>query len=49
MKAIWNNQVIPESDKTQFLEGNHYFPAESIKKEFFLESQTHFYFYRHIA
>lgn len=41
MKAIWNNQVIAESDKTQVVEGNHYFPAESIKKEFFLESQTH--------
>ncbi|WP_339837857.1 DUF427 domain-containing protein [uncultured Flavobacterium sp.] len=41
MKAIWNNQVIAESEKTQVVEGNHYFPAESIKKEFFSESQTH--------
>jgi len=41
MKAIWNNQIIAESDKNQVVEGNHYFPAESIKKEFFLESQTH--------
>ena len=41
MKAIWNNKIIAESDKTQLLEGNHYFPAESIKKEYFSESQTH--------
>lgn len=41
MKAIWNNQVIAESDKTVVIEGNHYFPPESIKKEFFKESGTH--------
>lgn len=38
MKAIWNNQVIAQSDKTVVVEGNHYFPADSIKKEFFSES-----------
>lgn len=38
MKAIWNNQVIAQSDKTVVVEGNHYFPAESIKKGFFKES-----------
>jgi uncharacterized protein (DUF427 family) len=41
MKAIWNNQVIAESDKTQVVENNHYFPEESINKEFFSDSQTH--------
>lgn len=41
MKAIWNNQVIAESDETVVVEGNHYFPPSSIKKEFFKESQTH--------
>ena len=40
MKAIWNNQIIAESDKTQVVEGNHYFPAESINMEYLLESQT---------
>ena len=35
MKAIWNNQIIAESDKTIVVERNHYFPADSIKKEFF--------------
>lgn len=41
MKAIWNNQVIAESDDTVVVEGNHYFPADSIKKEFFKDSSTH--------
>ncbi|MEL6256388.1 MAG: DUF427 domain-containing protein, partial [Bacteroidota bacterium] len=27
MKAIWNNQVIAESDETVVIEGNHYFPS----------------------
>lgn len=38
MKAIWNSQVIAESDKTISIEGNQYFPPDSIKKEFFKES-----------
>jgi uncharacterized protein (DUF427 family) len=41
MKAIWNNTVIAESDDTVVVENNHYFPADSIKKEFFKDSQTH--------
>ena len=41
MKAIWNNQVIAESDETIVVENNHYFPEDSIKKEFFKESNTH--------
>ena len=40
MKAIWNGEVIAESDDTIVVEGNHYFPPESIKKEFFQESDT---------
>ena len=40
MKAIWNNTVIAESDDTVIIENNHYFPAESIKKEFFKKSET---------
>ena len=41
MKAIWNNQVIAESDDTVVVEGNHYFPPSSLKKEFFAENATH--------
>ncbi|MEX2604667.1 MAG: DUF427 domain-containing protein [Gracilimonas sp.] len=35
MKAIWNDTVVAESDDTKFIEGNHYFPEESINKEYF--------------
>ena len=41
MKAIWNNQVIAESDKTIVVENNHYFPADSLKKAYFKPSETH--------
>ncbi|WP_439151358.1 DUF427 domain-containing protein [Winogradskyella sp.] len=41
MKAIWNNQVIAESNNTVVIEGNHYFPHDSINKEFFKSSETH--------
>ena len=40
-KAIWNGQVIAESDRTEVVEGNQYFPPDSIKKEFFKDSSTH--------
>ena len=40
MKAIWNDQIIAESDDTIVVEGNHYFPSESIKKEYFKNSET---------
>ena len=41
MKAIWNDTVIAESDDTVVIENNHYFPPESLKKEFFKSSNTH--------
>ena len=41
MKAIWNGVIIAESDKTEVVEGNHYFPPEAIRREYFLPSQTH--------
>lgn len=41
MKAIWNNKVIAESTDTVVIENNHYFPHDSIKKEFYTPSQTH--------
>jgi uncharacterized protein (DUF427 family) len=41
MKAIWNNRVIAESNDTVVIENNHYFPPESIQKEFFKGSDTH--------
>jgi uncharacterized protein (DUF427 family) len=41
MRAIWNDIVIAESDTTEIVEGNHYFPPSAIKKEFFTDSGTH--------
>lgn len=40
MKAIWNDQVIAESDHTIVVENNHYFPADSVKAEFLQPSAT---------
>ncbi|MEW6129036.1 MAG: DUF427 domain-containing protein [Acidobacteriota bacterium] len=41
MKAKWNGVTLAESDDTVVVEGNHYFPAESINKEYFQPSNTH--------
>ena len=40
MKAIWNGEVIAESDDTVTIEGNHYFPRDSVKAEFLRDSST---------
>ena len=40
MKAIWNDKVLAESDDTVVVEGNHYFPHDSINTEYFQPSQT---------
>ncbi len=40
-KATWNGTIIAESNATVEVEGNQYFPAESVKKEFLRESKTH--------
>ena len=41
MKAIVNDQVIAESDQTEVVEGNHYFPPNAVKKEYLKETSTH--------
>jgi len=41
MKASWNGQVIAESDDTVVVEGNHYFPAESVDSACLRESDKH--------
>jgi uncharacterized protein (DUF427 family) len=40
-RAVWNGAVLAESDRTVVVEGNHYFPPESIRREHFKESSTH--------
>ena len=41
MKATWQGTTLAESDETVVVEGNHYFPADSIRHEHFSESDTH--------
>ncbi len=41
MKATWHGTTIAESDDTVVVEGNHYFPADSMRKEFFRQSNRH--------
>ncbi|MGB0166508.1 MAG: DUF427 domain-containing protein [Luteibaculum sp.] len=41
MKAMWKGQVLAESEKTVVVEGNHYFPENSLNSEYFKESDTH--------
>lgn len=38
MKAIWNNQILAQSNDTVVVEGNHYFPEDSINEDFFKPS-----------
>ena len=40
-RAVWNGTVIAESDRTVVVEGNHYFPATSVRSEFLRPSETH--------
>lgn len=40
-KAIWNGEVIAESDDYETVEGNVYFPPDTINKEYFKASDTH--------
>lgn len=43
MKAVWNNQVVAEADKADlvYIEGNWYFPPDSLRKSFFHKSHLH--------
>jgi len=41
MQAVWNGITIAESDDTVVVEGNHYFPLESVDSRFLVRSETH--------
>ena len=41
MKAIWKGEIIAQSEQTVVVEGNHYFPADSVNKALVRESETH--------
>lgn len=40
IQAIWNGQVLAESNETVVVEGNHYFPTRAVKQEFLSASDT---------
>ncbi|HRQ42467.1 MAG TPA: DUF427 domain-containing protein [Chloroflexota bacterium] len=40
-RASWNGVTLAESTNTVMVEGNHYFPPESVNWEYFQESQAH--------
>ncbi|MCF3946422.1 DUF427 domain-containing protein [Acidiphilium sp. AL] len=40
VKAVWNETIIAESDATVMIEGNHYFPIESVRREVLRDSAT---------
>ena len=40
IRASWNGTVIAESDRTQLVEGNHYFPIEDVDARFLTDSPT---------
>jgi uncharacterized protein (DUF427 family) len=41
VRAVWKGQVLAESDETVVVEGNHYFPPQAVRREFFAPSGTH--------
>jgi len=41
MKAIFKGTIVAESDHTELVEGNHYFPPESVNMEYFHSSDRH--------
>ncbi|MEH6407129.1 MAG: DUF427 domain-containing protein [Leeuwenhoekiella sp.] len=41
MKATWKDQIIAQSDNTIQVEGNHYFPPNSVDQQFLKKSDTH--------
>jgi uncharacterized protein (DUF427 family) len=41
-KAIWNGEVLAESDRGVLVEGNIYFPPDSVKREFLQDSERQY-------
>ena len=41
VRAIWKDKVIAETETYEMVEGNYYFPPDSVQKEFLKDSSTH--------
>lgn len=39
-KAVWNGAVLAESDNTVMVEGNHYFPKDTLNEQYFTEASS---------
>jgi uncharacterized protein (DUF427 family) len=42
-RALWNGQVIAQSERCEIVEGNRYFPPDAVRREFLRESASHSY------
>jgi len=40
VRALWQGQVVADSDQTMVVEGNHYFPPDSVDQDALLDSPT---------
>lgn len=40
VQAVWNGEVLADSDETVVVEGNHYFPRSSVRDDVLRESST---------
>ncbi|WP_267246011.1 DUF427 domain-containing protein [Streptomyces sp. PR69] len=40
LRAVWNGTVIAEAPRTVIVEGNHYFPPESLNRQYFTPSRA---------
>jgi uncharacterized protein (DUF427 family) len=40
MKAIWNDTIIAQSEQTEIVEGNYYFPPDALAMQYFRDSPT---------
>ncbi len=40
LRAVWNGTVIAETPRTVIVEGNHYFPPESLNRQYVTPSRT---------
>jgi uncharacterized protein (DUF427 family) len=41
VRAVWSGVVLAESDHTLVVEGNHYFPADAVRRDYLVASSTH--------
>ena len=38
VKAVWNGKTIAESDRTEVVENNHYFPLDDVRQDYLVAS-----------